>query len=436
MMKSKIEWIVTIGLMVGYLNASGQYTNVKIDEASRAGQFTNPTVAISRKDVNNIFVTGFSDMIYTSADGGVTWEKSKITTPEMVIDDRILLSDSRGTLYSIQCIKGNDGDGSGRLVCLESKDKGKTWDAPVQIGTDATKAQSWPSASFDNRGNIFVTWTQYDKFESLDSTCHSKVYLSSSSNGKKWSKPVELSQVPGDCMNADKTVTGAVAAIGPDGKMFATWYGAGKLYLDRSLSSGMWLENDILINRDVAPFNLQIKGHAMTTSLPQLGIDQSKGSYHGCMYVAWADERNGKDDCDVYFMRSNNHGDNWSSPLRLGSAAKSTHQYAPKLTLDPTTGMIYVLYYDRGAYEDEQTDVFLSYSSDSGANFKALKISETPFVPDDKSNPGLFLNISAYDGVVVPVWSRVDAGVTSILTASIKATELIKPVESKVKKKK
>lgn len=435
MVKAKIKWMI-IGLAIGYFNAPGQYKNVKIDEASRAGQFTNPAVAINKKDVNNIFVTGFSDMIYSSADGGVTWEKSKINTPVMVTDDRTLLSDSKGVLYSIQCIKASESDTTSRLVCLESKDKGKTWEAPVQIGIDPTKAQAWPAASFDTRGNIFVTWTQYDKIHSDDSACHSKVYLSSSSNGKKWSKPVELSQAAGDCMDGDKTVTGAVAAIGPDGKMFVTWYSAGKLYLDRSLSGGMWLENDIMISHEVAPFNLKIPGHSMTTSLPQLGIDQSKGSYHGCMYVAWADERNGKDDCDVYFMRSNNHGDNWSSPLRLGSSAKSTHQYAPKLTVDAATGFIYVLYYDRGAYDDEQTDVFLSYSSDSGANFKAVKVSESPFIPNDKSDPGRFLNIAAHDGVIVPVWSRVDNGVTSILTTTIKASDLVKPVDSKVKKKK
>ena len=107
------------------------------------------------------------------------------------------------------------------------------------------------------------------------------------------------------------------------------------------------------------------------------------------------------------------------------------------MAIDQSTGFVYIVYYDRSGYDDNQTDVYLSYTSDSGLNFKTVKVSETPFVADDNSTFGNYLDISASNGVIIPVWVRTDEGKTSVWTAVIKQDDLIPPAApSKGKKKK
>jgi hypothetical protein len=165
-------------------------------------------------------------------------------------------------------------------------------------------------------------------------------------------------------------------------------------------------------------------------------VDQSNGYYRGCLYLVWADQRNGPSDTDVWFMRSNTYGDNWSTPLKIGKDSTNRHQYLPWMTVDQKTGYIYIVYYDRSQYDDNQTDVYLAYSSDSGASFKSERISETPFTPVDTSFFGDYTNISAHDGVIVPVWARMDNGVTSVWTAIIRQDDLIPPKDQGKGKKK
>jgi hypothetical protein len=87
---------------------------------------------------------------------------------------------------------------------------------------------------------------------------------------------------------------------------------------------------------------------------------------------------------------------------------------------------VYIVYYDRRNYEDNHTDVYLSYSFDGGNSFKEVKISETPFIPDAAKFFGDYINIDAYSGIITPIWTRMDNGKTSIWTTVIKDEELTK----------
>ena len=153
--------------------------------------------------------------------------------------------------------------------------------------------------------------------------------------------------------------------------------------------------------------------------MPVLMADNSKSQYRGSLYLVWADQRNGENDTDIWFTRSHNFGDNWSSPSRINNDGKGKHQYMPWITVDPETGYLYVLYYDRRNYEDNQTDVYLAYSTDGGASVKNALISDKPFHPREGEVFGDNNSLSAHGGVVMPVWTRTDDGKTSIWTATI-----------------
>jgi hypothetical protein len=91
------------------------------------------------------------------------------------------------------------------------------------------------------------------------------------------------------------------------------------------------------------------------------------------------------------------------------------------MSIDQTTGYIYVAFYDRSNYSanSDSTDVYLAFSKDGGNTFQNFKINSSSFVPNSNSFFGDYINISAHNGVVRPIWTRMDNGNTSIYTAII-----------------
>jgi hypothetical protein len=104
------------------------------------------------------------------------------------------------------------------------------------------------------------------------------------------------------------------------------------------------------------------------------------------------------------------------------------------MTIDQSNGNIYVVYFDRGNYEDNQTDVYLAYSTNAGSSFKSVKISESPFVPEESS--ALNTSISANKGIITPIWTKVENGKVSVWTAVVKEKDIIQPPATASKKKK
>ncbi len=181
-----------------------------------------------------------------------------------------------------------------------------------------------------------------------------------------------------------------------------------------------------MVAKQEGGWTLTIPGLDRSNGLPVLAIDNSLGKYRGMLYLLWADQRNGEDDTDIWLTRSLNRGDYWSKPVRVNNDDSRAHQFLPWITVDPTNGHLYVVYYDRRNYADNQTDVYLSYSFDGGNNFKEVKISESPFTPEAGTFFGDYTNIDAFGGVITPIWTRMDKGKTSVWTTIIKDEELAK----------
>ncbi|MCB0689407.1 MAG: exo-alpha-sialidase, partial [Saprospiraceae bacterium] len=160
-------------------------------------------------------------------------------------------------------------------------------------------------------------------------------------------------------------------------------------------------------------------GFGRANGMPVTGCDLSKSPYRGTVYINYCDQSNGEDDTDVWLVKSVDGGEHWSEPFRVNNDPSGRHQFFTWMTVDPVTGAIYVVFYDRRNHEDFATDVYLAYSFDGGETFKNIRISEKPFYPSTNYFLGDYNNISAYDGVVRPIWTRLDGHSTSILTALI-----------------
>jgi hypothetical protein len=383
-----------------------------------------PSVAINRDDVKNIVTSSAPDNIYYTRDSGLSWEKTKLTSTYGVVSHLTLLADFKGNFYCLLEVKKKD---KSHIVIQESTDGGKTWSIGSRINNDTTRYAVNPRAAIDRKGNLFVTWTDFDIYESDNDKCVSRILMSRSANGKKWSKAMELSQTNGNCKNDDHTPMGAMAAVmGGGQRAFAAWANQEKIFFDRAFDGGnTWLSNDLAIAEQIGGWRMQIPGVQKTNGMPMLLIDNTKKSnLTGALYMVWADQLRGDNDTEVWFTRSLNFGDNWNQPGRVNDDNSGKHQYLPFMTFDSETGYIYIIYYDRRNYVNETTDVYIAYSKDGGASFKNVRISETPFTADAAVSIGNYIGIAAHDGLITPVWTRTENGKSSVWISVIKQLDL------------
>lgn len=408
-------------MISGFVAAEAQVKNILLDPN---GAY-EPSVAINRDKADNIVVSAAPDNIYHTNNGGLSWEKIKLNSEHGVIASMTLLSDFKGKFYCVhQAIK----NGKSKIVIRESGNGGATWSEGSVISTDTVRYATTPRATVDRKGNLYVTWTDFDIYESENPNCLSRVLVSKSSNGRKWSKPIELSQTMGDCKNDDNTTAGAVPAVmGGGERAFAIWANQEKIFFDRAFDAATWLSNDIVLNNQPGGWSLHVPGAKEANGLPVLQCNSTKKTnLTGALYVVWADQKSGENNTDIWFTRSLNFGDNWEERYRINDDNTETHQYLPAFTFDSETGNLYALFYDRRNSKNESTEVYLAYSTDSGSNFKNVKISDTPFISDANVSFGNFISISAHAGVITPVWTRSENGKSSVWISVIHQEDLEK----------
>lgn len=438
----KVSWIVFLVFWSLLVNA--QVVNILVDSAAnKRGQFpTEPGIAISFKDPDKLVAGASSGKVYVSEDGGKQWKDVRLTSSFGIGYGARVLSDFSGNFYYIHL---SDPTGKGeateefldRIVVQKSKDNGQTWDGGSDAGYNPPNDQFQPNAIADRKGSIYLTWTEVEKLGSAEAGCTSRILFSKSSNGSKWTKSSVISVQGGDCTDDDGMAKGAVPAVASDGKMFVAWSQNGILYLDRSFDGGtFWLSNDIAITEQRGGWSFSVPGVQSVNGLPTLICNNTKGNFAGALYLVWA-EQVADDDTDIYFTRSLNYGDNWTQPLRINDDEPGKHQFMPAMTIDQVTGYVYILYYDRRGFDDNQTDVYMAFSEDHGATFKNVKVSQTPFLPTGESL-GTHIGIAAHNGLITPIWTRIDNGKSSVWMSIINHSELpgAQPATDNNKKKK
>lgn len=424
-----------------------QIKNIVLDDASEGRPPAEPSIVINPTNVDNIVAGAILDKVYVTKDGGLTWQTQRLSSPYGAWGDPVLITDDKGTFYYFHL---SDPTGENwqseeildRIVVQSSSDGGDTWDEGSYAGLNHPKDQDKPWADYSPELNrLLLTWTQFDKYNSDDPNHKSNILFSYSTNkGKRWSDPVQINQISGDCLDGDLTTEGAVPHGGIHSSIFIAWAHGEKIYLDRSMDKGKtWLSNDIVVTDMPGGWNMDIPGVNRCNGMPVLIGDRSMTKLKGMMYIVWADQRNGLNDTDVWITRSSTGGDRWSTPVRVNDDEPGKHQFLPWPAIDQVTGNLYVVYYDRRNYDDNQTDVYLAYSTNGGGSFQHKKISESPFTPTEDTFLGDYINISAHNGRIAAVWTHMENKKTSIKAAILSHRDLDLPpiaVESKKKKKK
>ena len=388
---------------------------------------SEPSICINKTNTINIIAGSIYDNVHISEDGGKTWKTKHLKSQFGVFGDPCLASDWQGNIYYLHL--ANSGNGSrrstgfiDRIVIQKSIDNGKHWISDAGIGYNPPKKQDkhWVGIS-EKTNEIAVTWTEFDKYNSKAPKDKSKIMFSKSDDlGLTWTKPIKINEFDGDCQDDDDTVEGAVPVFDKQGNIYVTWAYHNKIYFDKSTDSGKtWLENDIVVANQPEGWAYNIPGVFRCNGMPVLDIDNTGGKYNGTLYINWSDQRNGTDDTDIFISKSTDGGHTWSQAKRVNTDATKTHQFFTWMKLDPTTGYIYIVYYDRSKYTDKKTDVVLAVSRDGGAHFTQQTISDKPFVPIKTVFFGDYTNIDAYRGIVTPIWTAMEDGKMKIKTTTL-----------------
>ena len=406
------------------------YRNVKIASSNAVMGMgpCEPTICINPANPQNIAAGAILDAYYWSNDGGATWESGKLASPHGVFGDPVLTADPQGNFYYAHL---SDPEGKqwkspkllDRIVIQKSTDGGKTWSDGAFCGENHPKDQDKHWLAVDPAsGHIVCTWTEFDKYDSKDTlNDRSRILFSKSTDGGiTWSKGLKINQFDGDCLDDDNTTEGAVPTVGPNGEIYVAWAWNDKIWFDKSADGGVsWMNHDVVVADQPGGWTYNVAGISRCNGLPVTDCDRSGGAYHGTIYVNWSDHRNGPDDPDVFVAKSTDKGMTWSQPVRVNNDAAGKDQFLTWMTVDQKTGYIYCVFYDRRAYSDKQTDVYLAVSRDGAKTFQNIKISESPFDPSKYVFFGDYNHISAVNGKVRPIWTRLENGVLSVWTALI-----------------
>ncbi len=405
------------------------FKNIRIAAPGPGGmQPCEPSIAISQKDPKNIVAGVILDTAIWTKDGGATWTPVKLKSQYGVFGDPTIIADFQGNFHYFHLSSGKTQDSwLDRIVAQKSTDGGRTWTDGEGIGNNppADQDKQW-GASHPGKPVLCATWTQFDTYGAKTPNKHSNIMFSFTTDaGASWSKSQQINDISGDCLDDDGTTEGAVPAIDTDGIIYVTWSLGGVIYFDRSTDNGKtWLKHDYPICRIVGGWNMEVPGVNRTNGMPVLMVDNSNGPFKGSLYCVYADQSGGTQDTDIFLIRSRDKGETWTKPLRVNQDEPGKHNFLPWLAVDPTSGFLYVVYYDRRSYTDEQTDVFLAFSTNGGQSFQERMISESPFKPFSSRFLGDYNNISAYGGVIAPIWTRMESGNTSVWTSVIKHSSL------------
>lgn len=405
-----------------------QYKNIKMN--SLDNRPNEVSIAINPKYPNNIIAGANLNNFYYSFDKGETWVNGTLTSDKYgVWGDPCLIFDANGSAYFFHLSRPSATEWIDRIVCQRSTDGGMSYSNPgTYTGLNAPKKQDKEWAVVDHtssiwRNNIYVTWTQFDAYESKRAQDSSNIHFSfSNDEGLTWSDAVRINEIAGDCKDSSNTTEGAVPCIGPNGEIYVGWSAWDKLYFDRSTDGGAtWLERDVRAGNQIGGWCYDVPDLYRVNGLPVTDCDRSNSNYRGTIYMNFSDQRNGPNDLDVYIIKSTDGGMTWSQAIRVNDdpVGNHKHQFMSWMHVDPITGTVNVIFYDRRNYNDSRTDVYLARSNDGGETFDNFKISEEPFSPIKSVFFGDYIAVNSYNGFTACSWQRLQDGKLSVLYCGI-----------------
>jgi imidazolonepropionase-like amidohydrolase len=356
---------------------------------------------------------------YVSLDGGRTWKTANVSSVGGRIqgDDAIAFGPDGVAHHVYIAFDGIRVPRPQRAytgIYASSSRDGETWTTPVPVVDHVNSVEPFEDkpylcldtgADSPHRGNIYVAWTRFDVYGSKEPQHKSHVYFARSRDGgKTFSAAHRISDTPGDCLDSDNTVEGAVPAVGPQGEVYVAWAGPKGIVCKKSTDGGWTFGKEIAVSDMPEGWDSPAAGITRHNGLPVTAVDRSAGKDRGTVYVNWIDKRHG--DLDVFVAASRDGGATWESPVRVNddSQGAGKDQLFTWMAVDPLDGSVNVVFFDRRDLDGTRTGVRLARSVDGGRTFVNHKVNQEPFEFHEGVFFGDYSGIDARGGLVVAMY--------------------------------
>ena len=325
-----------------------------------------------------------------STDGGTTWAASQLLpdpNPNHISQsDPVVTSDMEGNFYisstSRQPVTGYNRE----MLLYKSTDNGQNFvlhaiAVPGSGGAGEDKEWLFCDPVPDNPtfDQLMLVWRSFGPTYGIR-------FRISDAGGANWSDTRIVSD-----FNSGQ---GANVTTGVNGEIVVAWKDNG-IWVDRSLDGGETFGEDEEVS--AYPWDNY-------NSFPFLCTDYSQKDTRGNIYMVWADNRQSDD--DVWFQRSTDGGESWLAfPIRVNDVS-SYDQFWPVVQCD-TNGMLYVIYYDDRDFPGLY-NAWLAWSDNAGDTWTNERLSDHSFyfnMPNTDVRFGDYINIDAYAGRIIPVWT-------------------------------
>jgi hypothetical protein len=383
------------------------------------GTWSEPGVAVNPLNPKQVVVVyQFPAHAAYSDDAGRTWKIATGVKPPQyrMSGDVSTVFDNKGHAL-IGCIAFNQlgsfnywGHGATKngIYVRRSLDGGKVWEPQLRTVIEQPTA---PGIPFEDKpylvadtskshyaGNLYVGWTRWTLTDSR------MMFSRSTDDGVSWSHPIEIDRHRGLPRDDNGALEGFDGAVGPDGTLYAVWGGSNRIVLTESHDGGKTFTHPRSI-LSTAPIMFAVQGMDRANGFPQIAIDPRGGPKGGPLYITWSDYRNG--DVDIFISVSKDHGKTWSAPIRVNNDPlhDGADHFFQWLAVDPVTGAVNVVFYDRREDPKHQKQiVVLARSTDGGRSFANYAWTSQAFSPEGVFI-GDYLGLAAWNNRVYGAWT-------------------------------
>ncbi|MBI1222827.1 MAG: hypothetical protein GC180_09515 [Bacteroidetes bacterium] len=320
------------------------------------------SIAVNHLDESYIVVGSNINNLYSSADSGQSWKEFSIQSTFGIGGDPCLNSDDSGIFYYAHLSRTpgkKRPEWYDRMVVHRSLDGGQSWNEGVGVGFNNGKMQDkeWlcsdGNSSSPYKGNLYISWTEFDEYNSSDPDKHSRIrFARSTDRGLSFEEPVVVSDMEGNCEDDDQTVEGATVAIGPFGEIYIVWAGNGKLWMDVSLDGGKTFGVDKVIADLHEGWTLEIDHIYRSNGMPFIACNPQTGE----IWVCFSDRKEGEV-ARINLLRSPGDLSVWTT-YNVGNPDMGD-VFFPNVCLNPRTGQVGVVYYQCRGKKKMQVDLYL-----------------------------------------------------------------------------
>jgi hypothetical protein len=371
------------------LNVHAQFTNVLISPTG----CTEPFICIDPLNPARVVAATNCTYSYYSADSGQTWApcNNLAITPGLWCYDACIVADYNGNFYYFHNYETQPAP---RKTVQKSTDGGQTW------STWSNVSQLYDKEMCCVRPSTNELYATYIPLIGLYNVGFSK----SSDGGVTWDT---LSYVNQQTYSGYQW--GAAPAVGTNaGELYVVWENSLGVYFQKSINNGAtWMTFDRNLSYWLNTTN-------QYNCMPSIATDLTAGPGSGNIYITWWEKDVSGTDTDIYFAKSADQGNTWA--MSNIASDINYNQKWPQITVDQSTGYIYVVYYNESFSDSTKYDIRMAFSTDAGNTFMSVPVSNSRASVTNWYHH--YIGNSAVNGVIRPAWTSNDSLYTALLSHS------------------